>query len=39
MLPSRAIAAPAPYPLRPVDLVVGFDAGGNTDIVARRIDE
>jgi tripartite-type tricarboxylate transporter receptor subunit TctC len=33
------IAAPAPYPARPVYLIVGFSAGGNTDIVARLIGE
>jgi tripartite-type tricarboxylate transporter receptor subunit TctC len=32
---SRAIAASGPYPNRPVYLIVGFSAGGNTDIVAR----
>jgi tripartite-type tricarboxylate transporter receptor subunit TctC len=32
-----AIAVSAPYPARPVYLVVGFSAGGNTDIVARLI--
>jgi tripartite-type tricarboxylate transporter receptor subunit TctC len=32
-----AIAGPAPYPARPVHLIVGFSAGGNTDIVARLI--
>jgi tripartite-type tricarboxylate transporter receptor subunit TctC len=34
-----AIATPAPYPVRPVYLIVGFSAGGNTDIVARLIGE
>jgi tripartite-type tricarboxylate transporter receptor subunit TctC len=34
-----AIAAPAPYPARPVHLIVGFSAGGNTDIIARLIGE
>jgi tripartite-type tricarboxylate transporter receptor subunit TctC len=34
-----AIAASAPYPARPVALIVGFSAGGNTDIVARLIGE
>jgi tripartite-type tricarboxylate transporter receptor subunit TctC len=32
---SRGIAAPGPYPTRPVYLIVGFSPGGNTDIVAR----
>ena len=32
---SPAIAARNPYPARPVYLIVGFSAGGNTDIVAR----
>jgi tripartite-type tricarboxylate transporter receptor subunit TctC len=35
----RAIAASSPYPARPVYLIVGFSAGGNTDIVARLIGE
>lgn len=34
-----AIAAPSPYPARPVHLIVGFSAGGNTDIIARLIGE
>jgi DNA-binding transcriptional LysR family regulator len=34
-----AIAAPAPYPARPIYLIVGFSAGGNTDILARLIGE
>ena len=34
-----AIAAPALYPVRPIYLIVGFSAGGNTDIVARVIGE
>jgi len=32
---SPAIAAKGAYPARPVYLIVGFSAGGNTDIVAR----
>src|SRR5262245_13876164 len=32
---SSAIAARDSYPTRPVYLIVGFSAGGNTDIVAR----
>jgi tripartite-type tricarboxylate transporter receptor subunit TctC len=32
-----AIAASTQYPARPVYLIVGFSAGGNTDIVARLI--
>lgn len=36
---SSAIAAPSPYPVRPVHLIVGFSAGGNTDIIARLIGE
>jgi tripartite-type tricarboxylate transporter receptor subunit TctC len=32
-----AVAAPAPYPAHPIYLIVGFSAGGNTDIVARLI--
>lgn len=34
---GRALGAPTPYPTRPVYLIVGFSAGGNTDIVARLI--
>ena len=32
-----AIAATTPYPAHPVYMIVGFSAGGNTDIVARLI--
>jgi tripartite-type tricarboxylate transporter receptor subunit TctC len=34
-----AIAAPALYPACPIYLIVGFSAGGNTNIVARVIGE
>ena len=34
---SQAFAQGAPYPQRPVTLVVGYPAGGSTDLVARTL--
>ena len=34
---ASANAATETYPTRPAYLIVGFSAGGNTDIVARLI--
>jgi tripartite-type tricarboxylate transporter receptor subunit TctC len=36
-LPSRATAAEASYPIRPVRIIAGFAAGGGVDITARLI--
>ncbi len=35
--PGRLQAQPAPYPSRPVKVVVGFTAGGTTDLLARQV--
>ncbi|AMM25955.1 Bug family tripartite tricarboxylate transporter substrate binding protein [Variovorax sp. PAMC 28711] len=34
---SQAMAQAAPYPQRPITLVVGYPAGGSTDLVARTL--
>ncbi len=34
---GSAVAADAPYPARPVRLIVGYPPGGSTDIAARMI--
>lgn len=37
LLPALAQAADAPYPTRPVRMLVGFTPGGTSDVVARII--
>ena len=39
LLASRAVSAQAAYPTKPVRLMVGANAGGGTDIVARMLAE
>lgn len=35
LAPARSAAAPAGWPSRPIELVVGYAAGGGTDVVMR----
>ena len=39
-LPAAAVSAGAQsYPTRPVRIILGYPAGGSTDLVARLIEE
>jgi tripartite-type tricarboxylate transporter receptor subunit TctC len=39
LLPAAALAQDAPYPAKPVRVVVPYPAGGATDFIARSIGE
>jgi tripartite-type tricarboxylate transporter receptor subunit TctC len=39
LAPGRAFAQPAPWPAKPLRIMVGANAGGGTDIIARMLAE